>query len=246
MWPYPRMIAHRGGGVLAPENTMAGLRAGHAAGFRGVEFDVMLASDRVPVLMHDEEFGRTLAGAGRIAQTSSAMLGSMDAGSWLGPGWAGEAVPLYREAFDFCVAAGIFMNVEIKPSVGDEALTGEVVGHLTEQWLRDQPQAQVLFSSFSVAALQAARLAAPRVPQGLLVREIPTDWHEQLQALGAVSLHVEHQALDAASAAAVRAADIGLFCFTVNTRHRAAQLLAWGVDAICTDRIGLLPPVWPD
>ena len=53
-WPYPRIVAHRGGGRLAPENTLAAIRLGAALGFRGVEFDVMLAGDGTPVLMHDE------------------------------------------------------------------------------------------------------------------------------------------------------------------------------------------------
>ena len=53
MWPYPRILAHRGGGTLAPENTLAALRCGLAYGYRAVEFDVMLASDGVPVVVHE-------------------------------------------------------------------------------------------------------------------------------------------------------------------------------------------------
>ena len=50
---YPRIIAHRGGGGLAPENSLAGLTAAANTGCRGVEFDTMLSADGVPVLMHD-------------------------------------------------------------------------------------------------------------------------------------------------------------------------------------------------
>jgi len=50
-WPYPRVIAHRGGGAFAPENTLAALRQGKAMGFTGVEFDVMLSGDGVAVLI---------------------------------------------------------------------------------------------------------------------------------------------------------------------------------------------------
>ena len=53
-WPYPRVVGHRGGGALAPENTLAGIRKAAAMGFGGVEFDVVLSADKVPVLMHDE------------------------------------------------------------------------------------------------------------------------------------------------------------------------------------------------
>ncbi|MGH8709084.1 MAG: glycerophosphodiester phosphodiesterase family protein, partial [Burkholderiales bacterium] len=61
-WPYPRIVAHRGGGTLAPENTLGAIRLGAQRGFKGVEFDVMLAGDGTPVLMHDRTLKRT-AGA---------------------------------------------------------------------------------------------------------------------------------------------------------------------------------------
>ena len=58
-WPYPRVLAHRGGGTLAPENTIAAIKVGLEHGFRAVEFDAMLAADDVPVLMHDPTLERT-------------------------------------------------------------------------------------------------------------------------------------------------------------------------------------------
>ena len=75
MWPFPRVIAHRGGGTLAPENTLAGLRCGLAHGYRAVEFDVMLAADGVPVLMHDPAFGRTVPGIGNVARNQRRAAG---------------------------------------------------------------------------------------------------------------------------------------------------------------------------
>ena len=67
-WPHPRIIAHRGGGALAPENTLAGLRRARSLGFSAVEFDVMLAGDGVPVLMHDETLERTTDGRGAFGK----------------------------------------------------------------------------------------------------------------------------------------------------------------------------------
>ncbi|MEO8409530.1 MAG: glycerophosphodiester phosphodiesterase family protein, partial [Propionivibrio sp.] len=57
--PLPRVIAHRCGGALAPENTLAGLRIAAAMGFEAVEFDVMLSADGSPWLIHDETLART-------------------------------------------------------------------------------------------------------------------------------------------------------------------------------------------
>ena len=77
---YPRIIAHRCGGALAPENTLAGLRVAARLGCRGVEFDAMLAADGVPVLIHDETLERTTSGLGRVTDSESAQLIRLDAG----------------------------------------------------------------------------------------------------------------------------------------------------------------------
>ncbi|MGH8730911.1 MAG: glycerophosphodiester phosphodiesterase family protein, partial [Burkholderiales bacterium] len=69
-WPYPRIIAHRGGGVLAPENTLAGLELAHNLGFLGVEFDVKLSEDGTPILLHDDTLDRTTDGRGPVTDHS--------------------------------------------------------------------------------------------------------------------------------------------------------------------------------
>ena len=57
-WPYPRWVAHRGAGKLAPENTLAAFRLGAQYGFRMFECDVKLSADGVPFLMHDATLDR--------------------------------------------------------------------------------------------------------------------------------------------------------------------------------------------
>ena len=100
MWTYPRIFAHRGGGTLAPENTLAALRYGAARGFRAAEFDVMAVRDDGLMLMHDEVLGRTVAGSGSVGVWSSAELHAMDAGSWFSADFAGEPVPSFAQAAD--------------------------------------------------------------------------------------------------------------------------------------------------
>ena len=93
MWVYPKIIAHRGGGSLAPENTLAALRCGLAYGFHAVEFDVMALDNGDCVLMHDSLCGRTVQAEGTVTRFSAAQLANMDAGSWFSPAFAGEPVP---------------------------------------------------------------------------------------------------------------------------------------------------------
>ena len=244
MWPYPRTLAHRGGGTLAPENTLAALRCGLAYGYRAVEFDVMLASDGVPVVVHDPELGRTVAGSGHVNDYTAAQLGAMEAGAWFGPQFAGEGVPTFDAVVASCKAQRIWMNIEIKPAPGVDVATGAAVARATRDYFAKEIAAGELLpllSSFSIAALEAARQAAPELARGWLVEAIPADWERTAKELGVVAIHCNHQQLTHALALAVKEAGYGLFCYTVNTPERVSELLAWGVDGLCTDRIDIIP-----
>ena len=242
MWPYPRTVAHRGGGTLAPENTLAALRCGLAHGYRAVEFDVMLAKDGVPVVVHDVELGRTVAGSGAIPDYTAFQLAAMDAGGWFGAEFAGEGVPSFEAVVAYCKEHGIWMNVEIKPAPGFDVETGTVVAQRTRQHFVDGGRLPLL-SSFSTAALEAAREVAPELARGWLVEELPPDWLAQARALEVVAIHCDHATLTREQVAAIKAQGYGVFCYTVNTQARADELLGWGVDGFCTDRIDIIPPV---
>jgi glycerophosphoryl diester phosphodiesterase len=241
-WPYERIVAHRGGGTVAPENTLAGMREAHRRGLRAVEFDVMLARDGIPVVMHDPHLGRTVAGHGHIDSIDSARLHAMDAGAWFDARHAGEPIPLFADMARWLRDNGMWMNIEIKPCPGHEARTGHVVAQLAQSLFADIDDVarRPLLSSFSEEALIAAREAAPDLPRGLLVTRIPHDWHARLQALDAVSLHCRHDHLTEPLAAAIKGQGYGLLCYTVNDPDRARQLFAWGMDSLCTDRIDLI------
>lgn len=248
MWQYPhRILAHRGGGTLAPENTLAGVRRGMEAAFRAIEFDVMLARDGIPVVMHDPSLGRTVAGAGNVFDYDARELAALDAGSWFAHAYAGEPVPLFLEFAQFCKAHGVWMNIEIKPAAGFERATGTVVARMAAAMFADDIAAGrlervPLLSSFSEVALAAAREAAPELPRACLMERLAPDWAARAQVLDAVAVHLNHRHLSREDVRAVKAAGLGLFCYTVNTPARAGELLDWGVDAFCTDRIDLFQP----
>jgi glycerophosphoryl diester phosphodiesterase len=239
MWTYPKVVAHRGGGSLAPENTLAAMQCGLDYGYHAVEFDVMLSKDGVPVLMHDPEFGRTVAGVGEVSQTLARDLLQMDAGSWFDARFSDVLIPSYETVFQFCRSHGIWMNVEIKPAPGFEAATGIEVARITRALMTTEATAP-LFSSFSFAALVAAKQVAPEIPRGFLMDEIVSDWQQQLIQLDATALHTNQKHLTADLTGKVKNAGYGLFCYTVNTLERAQELLSWGVDGFCTDRIDLI------
>ena len=250
-WPWPRILAHRGGGKLAPENTLAAIRRGHELGFRAIEVDARLTRDEVPVVIHDRTLERTTDGHGVVAETALADIARLDAGCWFGPQYRGEPVPTLAATIALCRARGIWINLEIKRAPGRSARIGEVVARTAAQLYSDLlrprdgraenvvPQAPLL-SSFGPDALLAARDAAPDLPRGLLVDDVPQNWAAQLERLDCVSLHADHELLTAKLARAVKDAGYWLFCYTVDDPERAREIFGWGVDALCTDRIDLI------
>lgn len=234
-WPWPAVLAHRCGGALAPENTLCGLDLCLLTGCRGVEFDVMLSGDGSPILIHDDTLDRTTNGAGQVCQTPDTLLALLDAGSRHHPAFAGEAVPFFRAAAARLQALGLAANVEIKPSPGIEALTGEVVARMAAELWRGQPLPPLL-SSFSEEALDAAAVVAPELPRGLLVGRVPTDWQARCERVGAIALHANGHHLDEPTARKVREAGYRLAAYTINEPAHAHRLFQWGVDCVITDR----------
>lgn len=256
-WPWPRIVAHRGGGTLAPENTLGAIRCGHSLGFRAVEFDAMLPAGDVAILMHDPTLLRTTGHSGDVLSRRAAELAQLDAGAWHSPRYAGERVPLLGDALRLCRELRIWANVEIKPVPGQEARTGRAVAQEVMQVYGDLVPAGrdaeaptdprlPLFSSFAIDALVAARECAPGIRRGWLIDRVPHDWADRMQQLDCVALHTNHKYLDAAQARGITQAGYGLFCYTVNTPQRAREILAWGVDAFCTDRLDLIGPDFAD
>lgn len=244
-WPYPRLVAHRGGGTLAPENTLAAIRLGQELGYAAHEFDVKLSSDGVAILLHDETLERTTNGKGRAADFTWEELARLDAGGWHSAAYRGERLAAFEEAARVLIAGGTLAHIEIKPTPGCERETGEQVARLAARLWKDAP-VPPLFSSFSFEALQAARQAAPHIPCGWLASRIgPEDW-DRAKALGAVSIHTNHAKLDPASVGQAHDRGYRLLAYTVNDADVAEALFRSGVDGLFTDNLREFARRFPD
>ncbi|MEP7208345.1 MAG: glycerophosphodiester phosphodiesterase [Casimicrobiaceae bacterium] len=248
-WPYPRLVAHRGAGSVAPENTLTAMRVGHAHGYRMVEFDVKLAADNVSFLLHDSTLERTTSGRGRADALLWRELSRLDAGGWHSAKYAGEPLPTLAAVARWARAHGVACNVEIKPTPGRERETGAAVALDANSLWRDA-EVPPLLSSFSEAALEAAREAVPALPRALLLDDLPPDWRERLARLECVALDACHEALTAAVVRAAHEGGCRVLSYTPNDPARVAELAAWGVDGIITDAIDRisadsLPPAPP-
>jgi len=233
-WPYPRIVAHRGGGALAPENTLGAIRKGASMGFKGVEFDVMLAGDGTPVVIHDETVDRTTNGKGSVPAMNYEELSKFRIGS-------DERIPKYEEVARLCLELGIWANVEIKPARGHERATGDAVARMTRELWKNAPIAPLL-SSFSPVALAAAQEAAPELPRGGLCDKLPDGWRGLLKQLACKSVHCNYQSLNGKLAADIHEAGYAILLWTVNDPAIARQMLAYGADCLVTDALDRIGP----
>lgn len=239
-WPYPHIVAHRGGGKLAPENTLAAIDTGARFGHTMIEFDVKLSQDGQIFLLHDDNLERTSNGWGMAGRLPWSDLLKVDAGSWFSRDFKGEPLPLLSQVAQRCREHGMMANIEIKPTTGTGPLTGKTVALAArELWADMTPP---LLSSFDIDALEAAQQAVPELPRGLLLDEWRDDWRALTTQLDCVSIHLNHRLLDEARIAALKDAGLHILVYTVNKPERAAELLRAGVDSICTDSIDIIGP----
>lgn len=241
-WPLPFWVAHRGAGKLAPENTLAAFREGARHGYRAFECDVKLSADGLPFLLHDATLNRTTRTRGRAADHRWSELSQLDAGGWHSRIHAGEPLPSLAAIAAFVRTNRFALNIEIKPTPGDELRTGQVVGHATlKLWDGDTPPC-VLFSSFQPEALRGARETAPAIPRGLLLDTLRSGWLEEAQALGCRAVITHYALMDAALVQQLHAAGLKALVYTVNDAASVQWLIANGVDGIITDAVDRFSP----
>ncbi len=241
-WPYPRWVAHRGAGKLAPENTLAAFRLGASHGYRMYECDAKLSADGVVFLLHDATLERTTNGQGVAGERPWAQLSQLDAGGWHSRAFAGEPLATLEAVARHCQAQGHWLNIEIKPTPGTERATGRAVAEAAARlWAGDTARAPFL-TSFQPEALKGAQETAPHLPRGLLLDTLREGWLDLAQTLDCVAIVCNHALWDVSTVAQARNAGLRTLAYTVNDEWAAQRLLDLGLDGIITDRVDLFPP----
>jgi glycerophosphoryl diester phosphodiesterase len=249
-WPYPRWVAHRGAGKLAPENTMAAFRLGAQHGYRMFECDAKLSADGVPFLMHDATLGRTTNAQEIFGPAASDVggdhpwgeLARLDAGGWHSRAFAGEPLPTLENVSRFCLANGYFLNIEIKPTPGTERVTGEVVARHADRLWNNAPVPPLL-TSFRPEALEGAMATAANLPRGLLLDTLWKGWLETALTLECTAIVCNHALWDTSSVTQAQSAGFRCLSYTVNDEWVAHRLIDLGTDGIITDRVDLFSPI---
>ena len=238
-WPYPKWIAHRGAGKLAPENTLAAFQLGAQYGYRMFECDAKLSRDGVVFLMHDAELDRTTNGVGNAGSLDWSDLSQLDAGSWHSVTYRGESLPTLESLAQFCISHGYFLNIEIKPIPGTEAITGSTVADEAMRLWQGE-SIPPLLTSFKTESLVAAKQTAPSLPRGLLLDNLWEGWLDVATNLECVAIVCNYKLWNMALVETVHAQKMRCLSYTVNGQDIANSLIALGTDGIITDSVDTL------
>lgn len=228
------VIAHRGASAAAPPNTLAAFEKAAELGADGVEFDVHLSADGVPVVIHDSTVDATTDGSGRVADLSLDALKQLDAGSHFSPAFAGERIPTLEEILE-AVGQRLLLNVELKStSLRENGLERAVTAQVERHGLSDG----VLFSSFNPFALRRAKRIAPHIRAGLLYApNLPLPLRRAWLAplFPHEARHPEHTMVDARFMAWARRRGYQVNTWTVDEPAEMQRLINLGVNAIITN-----------
>lgn len=223
------ILGHRGAPLVAPENTIAGFALALEVGADGVELDVQLSADGVPVVIHDETLQRTTGVTGRVADLSWRRISRIRAG--------GEPVPSLEQAAAWAAATGAWLNVEIKAA----GAAGPTVAVLEDAGLAER----VIVSSFHASVVEeVGRLNADLV-RYLLLESWGSSSLMAVEACGAGGVCLRVDAASEAALAELDAAGLPVVVWTVDDPWRLAELIRSGVRAIITNRPELAAPPAP-
>jgi glycerophosphoryl diester phosphodiesterase len=207
----------------APENTLRGLRAGLALGVDGIEIDVQLSADGVPVLLHDNTLDRTTNGSGPLSAMAFAQLRELDAGD-------GEQVPTLREALAVVVPTALLViEVKAAPDQAPDSVVDAVLSDVGGAAAKDR----VWLWSFDAALLEALARQAPQLPVAHLCRSATHEVRARVERLGLAGVSIAD--VDESVVRDFRRQGLAVFCWTKNDPTDLARLVKLPLSGIVSD-----------
>jgi glycerophosphoryl diester phosphodiesterase len=237
----PLIIGHRGASAVAPENTLTAFREAIAVGADGIEFDVRLTRDGVPVVIHDNSLRRTGGLSQRIADVTWAELAKVDVGSWFSGSFANESVPSLAELFTLFHSNNSTLYLEMKvDSPKEYAPLAEACCRLiAEHALKER----VMIECFQLPALRVVREVDPDIKTVALFEpsisspSVLSDQRVISKAIdvGAIAIALHHRLARRGLVEKAKAAGLHVAVWTVDDPSWIERARAIGIDALITN-----------
>jgi glycerophosphoryl diester phosphodiesterase len=234
------IIAHRGASRDRPENTLAAFDEALLQGCDGLELDVQLARDGVPVVYHDRTLAKLGAARRRVDQLDLRDLRRLDAGAWLDARFRGLHIPTLEEVLEnYGSRTRLLVELKTRGPASDRRRL-DLVRSVLALVQRGGAERNVMLLSFDATLLELCAREGPEIARVLNVQPpplLPPRVGRGMSALAAVCVDVRF--LTPAVASAVRRAGRPLLVFTCNRCSHVERARAAGAMGILTDR-----PAW--
>jgi len=229
------IIAHRGGALLWPENSLLAFRRAIEAGVDAVECDIHLSADGVPMVMHDATLDRTSNGTGPLRARRAEELAALRLVSA-----GGEGVPRLSDLLALVAASRVGLQLEVKGDVhgrADHVLLGRALEELDRHGLRARTEVIVFEAEMAAAAVAAGGLRHVAWLFGpSMLRHIGRDGVLAIAArAGADMVETHESAMDESLLEVLRGAGLRVGTWGANQEASIRRMLALGLDAIATD-----------
>lgn len=235
------IIGHRGASAVAPENTMAAFREALAVGADGIEFDVRLTRDGVPVVIHDSTLRRTGRLPYRVADVTWAEISRVDVGSWFNGSFANESVPSLAKLFTLFQSNNSTLYLEMKCDSPSEQrpLAEACVKEIEEHSLKER----VIVECFQLPALKILKEIDPDIKTVALFEPTFTNPSvlsdqrliNQATEVGAAALALHHRLARESLVQKAKAAGLHVAVWTVDDPAWLERAHAIGIDALITN-----------
>ncbi len=236
----PLIIAHRGASSAAPENTLAAFELAITEGADGIELDVHLSSDGVPVVIHDSRLHRTTSGRGYVGAHSVRWLRRLDAGSWFNRRYptraaarnVGLKVPLLAEVLAWVKGRQCRTFLELKE--GGDAYPG-MERRVVEEIARTGVEKWITVTSFHLRTLRRVRKLDRRLELGLNFSH-PLRAVRRARSVGAATVHPYSLFCPRAFIRRAQRARLRVIVWGVDDAQAMRQKMIGGVDGLMTRR----------
>lgn len=229
------------GGLMsvAPENTLASMRAAKALGCKVVSVTCMLSKDKVAVVHHDTSLSRCTTGNGDVGEHTLEELVRLDAGAHFGPEFAGEKIPRLSEVLEECRQLSLLVNLEVKHSTSlpSTVLQIEELAQVVSETVARSKMlpTDLTFSSFCHATLNSLKRFVPQYTRTLVVSAIPSDWHTFTHTKVCSAIMFDHSRNSAQLIETCARSGLQMWAYNVNSGDRAMELVSLGVRAVASD-----------
>lgn len=240
-----KIIAHRGANKYAPQNTLPAFEKAIELAATGVETDVHLTKDGVPVICHNYTINETSNGIGSIASYTLDEIRQFDFGSYYSSRFTGTKIPTLDEFLELIKSSSIeVMNIELKsPRERESGIVEKTIKAVKAHALFNR----LLISSFDPSLLVEAKKVDPRCQTGFLYAPShPETIHGHIapilfaKHIGADALHPMDMYVNKYYVNAAHASGIKVNVWTVNNENAMKRFIKTGVDGIisdCPDRV---------